>query len=124
MPWLDVSEVLLDPQFCDTGLTCTRNTQTVGLNGLAANTPTVTPFYGVVTSDKGDILERMAEGSRVKGSITIHTKFALQDGRSGLDADVVTWQGRKYTVSNVNDYSTYGAGFVDASCDLMPLAGS
>ena len=50
--------------------------------------------------------------------------FRLTDGK-GADsiADVVTWQGRDYTVANVNDYSHFGSGFVAVSCDLLPLAG-
>lgn len=123
MPFLDVSDVLCDPEFVDRKLTCTRQAQSVGSDGLAVNTPTVTPFFGVVTSNRGDVLQRLAEGSRIQGSITIHTRFLLQDGRNGSDADLVTWQGRQYTVTNVNDYSTYGAGFVDAECDLIPLSG-
>lgn len=124
MAQLDVTEILLDPDFMDTGLVCKRSTQTVGDNGRATNTATSTPFAGVVTSDKGDILERIAGGERKKGSITIHTMFRLTAG-SGEDsiADIVTWQGRDYTVSNVNDYSHFGRGFVAASCDLLPLAG-
>ncbi|MCY1459295.1 hypothetical protein D9M71_767610 [compost metagenome] len=108
----------------DTGLVCKRSTQTVGDNGRATNVVTSTPFVGVVTSDKGDILERLAGGERKTGSITIHTIFRLTAG-SGEDsiADIITWQGRDYTVANVNDYSHFGRGFVAASCDLLPLAG-
>lgn len=124
MALLDVTEVLLDPDFMDMGLVCKRSTQTVGDNGRATNAQSSTPFAGVVTSDKGDILERIAGGERKKGSITIHTMFRLTAG-DGEDiiADVVTWQGRDYTVAHVNDYSHFGSGFVAASCDLLPLAG-
>lgn len=124
MALLDVSEILLDPDFMDMGLVCKRSTQAVGDNGRATNVVTPTSFAGVVTSDKGDILERLAGGERKKGSIIIHTIFRLTAG-SGEDsiADVVTWQGRDYTVTNVNDYSHFGRGFVAAYCDLIPLAG-
>ena len=124
MALLDVTEVLLDPDFMDMGLVCKRSTQTVGDNGRATNVQSSTTFGGVVTSDNGDILERIAGGERKKGSITIHTLFRLTAG-DGEDiiADVVTWQGRDYTVANVNDYSHFGRGFVAASCDLLPLAG-
>ena len=124
MAQLDVTEILLDPDFMDTGLVCKRSVQTVGDNGRATNAVTATPFAGVITSDKGDILERIAGGERKKGSITIHTMFRLTAG-SGEEsiADVVTWQGRDYTVANVNDYSHFGRGFVAVSCDLLPLAG-
>lgn len=122
MPQLDVSGVLDNPMFQDQ-LSCTRNTQTVGSDGRAVNTPTVTPFSGVVTSDTGDVLTRLAEGSYIKGSIVVHTRFVLVDGADGTDADVVKWQGRQYTVSSVNDYSTYGRGFVAATCEPLKLSG-
>lgn len=123
MAFLDVTDVLFDPDFMDIGLTVTRNAQAVDARGRATNTPTQQAFSGVVTSDKGDILHRNADGSRIIGSITIHTTFRLIDGSAGFDADEVTWQGRVYTVVNVNDYSHFGRGFVCATCDLKPLSG-
>ncbi|WP_248322031.1 hypothetical protein [Caballeronia sp. Sq4a] len=123
MPLLDVSDLLTDPDFVDTSLTCTRSAQTVGDDGMAVNAPTVTPFSGVVTNDSGDQLRRRPDGTMIEGSITIHTRFQLIDGKTGFDADIVTWQGRQYTVVNVRDWSTYGRGFVAAQCELMPFSG-
>ncbi|MCA7959503.1 hypothetical protein LGM14_18555 [Burkholderia multivorans] len=123
MAFLDVSDVLLDPDFMDTGLICNRMTQTVDDHGRAQNSVASTPFSAVVTSDKGDILHRNADGSRIIGSITLHTMFRLLDGSVGQDADEVVWAGRTYTVVNVNDYSHFGRGFVCATCDLKPLSG-
>lgn len=123
MPLLDVSDVLLDPDFVDSSLICARSAQTVGSDGMAVNTATQIPFSGVVTNDTGDQLIRNADGSRIQGSITIHSQFRLIDGVSGFDADVVTWQGRSYVVNNVRDWSTYGQGFVAAQCVLIPLSG-
>lgn len=123
MALLDVVDVLLDPDFMDTGLVCNRMAQTVGENGRAQNAITAKTFAAVVTSDKGDILQRGAEGSLITGSITLHTPFRLKDGSPGQDADEVIWQGRTYTVVSVNDYSHFGRGFVAAVCDLKPLSG-
>jgi hypothetical protein len=122
MPLLDVSEILLDPDFVDS-LVCLRNTQTVGDDGIAINAQSSTPFYGVVTNNTGDLLMRMAEGSRVNGSITVHSQFNLIAGADGIDADVVTWNGRRYTVTNVADWSRFGRGFTAANCELIPLSG-
>jgi galactose-6-phosphate isomerase len=122
MPLLDVTDVILDPMFVDTA-TYTRRVQTIGLDGLAVNDDTTASIYGVVTSDRGDILHRLADGSRVTGSIIFHTITRLQSGGAGFDADILTWDGRQYTVVNVNSYSRYGRGFVACSCDLIPLAG-
>lgn len=123
MPFLDVAEVLFDPDFMDRTLTVTRNAQTVGNDGIAVNTPTTTPFYGVVTSLNGSVLNRVAEGEHISDTITIHTTFKLIDGQAGYDADIVNWQGLQWTVTNVNDYSSYGRGFVSATCTLRQLSG-
>ncbi|MBY4733984.1 hypothetical protein K6V90_25935 [Cupriavidus pauculus] len=123
MAFLDVTDILLDPDFMDTGLLCRRLTQSIDVRGRATNTPTDTPFAAVVTSDAGDVLTRGSDGSRITGSITLHTPLRLRDGGDGADADEVIWQGRIYTVAVVNDYSHFGRGFVAATCDLKPLSG-
>jgi galactose-6-phosphate isomerase len=120
---LDVTDILCDPDFMDTDLICQRISQVIGTDGVAVNTPVNIPFAGVVTSDKGDILERIATGERIKGSILICTQFRLIDGTKGYTADIVLWRGNSYTVASVNDYSHFGPGFVEANCDLKELSG-
>lgn len=123
MPLLDVSEVLGDPDFADT-LVCIRQTQTVGDDGMAVNVTQSMPFLGVVTADRGKELARLAAGSHVSGSILVHTVFRLTNGGpNGVDSDHVVWNGDEYIVTSINDYSRYGAGFICASCDLLPLSG-
>jgi galactose-6-phosphate isomerase len=122
MPLLDVSEILLDPDFVGS-LVCARQTQTVDDNGIATDTASTIPFYGVVTNNTGDLLMRLAEGSRINGSITVHSRFLLQAGSDGMDADIVTWNGRSYTVTSVGDWSHFGIGFTAANCELIPLSG-
>lgn len=122
MSALDMSDVLSDPDFLDS-MTCTRNAQTVGANGIAALTPTVFKFYGVVTMAGGDELKRLAEGERIVQTIRVISKFALTDGQAGQTADIVTWNGARYTVTQADDYSRYGQGFTQAICTLIPLSG-
>lgn len=124
MALLDVSDILLDPDFSDKTLVCVRSRQAVGEDGIAVNTKSNIKFSGVVTSNNGDILERISTGERVKGSITIHSRFQLSDGGgTNMAADVVLWRGRSYTVSSVNDYAHFGRGFIVANCDLIEISG-
>lgn len=123
MALLDVTDIVQDPDFMDLGLVCERQAQTVDDYGIASVSARLIKFSGVVTNDSGDILTRIDAGERIRGSITIHSKFILNDGKSGYTADIVQWQGRRYTVSNVHDYSHFGRGFAAASCDLIPFSG-
>lgn len=122
MAHIDVSDVLLDPEFMDK-LSCERNQQTAADNGRASLTTKSICFNGVVTSFSGDLLERMAGGERLKGAITIHSRFPLTAGHGDYSADVVSWRGKRYTVTNVADYGHVGRGFVCATAELIPLSG-
>lgn len=123
MPFLDVTDVLLDPDFCDYTLVCTRNTQTVDADGFATNVSQDIPFNGVVTVDRSLEAKRMAAGQFIGGAILVVTQFRLTQGKSGLDADVVLYNGRHYRVTFVDPYTSYGAGFVQAHCELMEFNG-
>lgn len=123
MPFLDVTDVLLDPDFCDYTLVCTRNTQTVDADGFATNVSQDIPFNGVVTVDRSLEAKRMAAGQSIGGAILVVTQFRLTQGKPGLDADVVTYNGRHYRVTFVDPYTSYGSGFVQAHCELMEFNG-
>lgn len=123
MPFLDVSEVLLDPDFVDTTLVCHRNTQTMDGDNFPVNTPADHPFSGVVTVDRSLETKRMAAGQNINGAILIVTQFRLTQGQPRLDADIVTYRGREYRVTFVDPYTAYGAGFVQAHCELMDFDG-
>lgn len=123
MPFLDVTDVLLDPDFCDYTLVCTRNAQAVDADGFATNVSQDIPFNGVVTVDRSLEAKRMAAGQSIGGAILVVTRFRLTQGRSGLDADVVLYNGRHYRVTFVDPYTSYGAGFVQAHCELVEFNG-
>jgi hypothetical protein len=120
MPLLDVSDVLDDPLFADT-ITVTRNVETM-VNGRAVIAPTEIPnVSAVVTAGQGDILKQLPEGTRMEGAVLVHTKYRLTAESETTQPDTVTWQGRDYTVTMLNDWSTFGAGFMIAACTLKNL---
>lgn len=121
MARLDVSDVLLDPDFMDTGIVCNRTAVTVGNNGRSQESTTSTTFSGVVTTNSGLNMDRQPDGTLIKGAINIHTKFALISGDTETKADEIVWKGKTYIVSQVMDNLHYGQGFVKAICELKPL---
>jgi hypothetical protein len=125
MPTLDVTRVLANPRFADS-ITVTRTTTTVDPNtGRPIETKTSQDLSAVVTSDRGRNLQRNPDAALSEGSIIIHSTFTFTEGGQvgavTYDADVVTWQGRDWTVVTVDDYSRYGAGFTCATCRLLTL---
>lgn len=123
MPNLDVTEILFDPDLADFSLVVTRNVQTVDDDGYASNEQTKTNFAGVVTVDRSLEARRMQAGQVVNGAILIITIERLTQGQTGRDADIVTYQNRDYRVTFVDPYTAYGAGFVQAHCELQPFDG-
>ncbi|WP_313506794.1 head-tail adaptor [Kosakonia sacchari] len=129
MPLLDVSDVLMDPDFLDTSLVCHRQIQTVDADNFPTNTPQDIPFSGVVTVDRSLEAKRMAAGQNINGAILIVTQFRLTQGQPEtnsaprLDADIVKYSGRDYRVTFVDPYTRYGAGFVQAHCELLDFDG-
>lgn len=123
MPFLDVTDVLFDPDFCDTSLVCHRQIQTRDADNFPVNTVQDLPFSGVVTVDRALEAKRMAAGQNINGAILIVTTFRLTQGQPGFDADVVAYNGREYRVTFVDPYTSYGAGFVQAHCELVDFNG-
>lgn len=123
MPNLDVSDILLDPDFCDTTLRVTRKTPYTDADGFTKTTTAQTPFSGVVTVDRALEARRMEAGQVVSGAILVTTQTRLTQGETGRDADIVTYQNRDYRVTFVDPYTAYGAGFVQAHCELLPFDG-
>ena len=129
MRYLDMSDVLLDPDLVDTSLVCHRQVQTKDDDNFPVNTPQDFPFAGIVTVDRSLEAKRMAAGQNINGAILIVTQFRLTQGQAetdtsqSLDADTVTYSGREYRVTFVDPYTRYGAGFVQAHCELLDFDG-
>lgn len=122
MPELDVSDVLSDPMFADSAVLI-HTAVTVDGVGRTVKTPVDTAISVVVTSDKGRNLRRNPDAAASEGSIIVHSTVTFTEGDSatGVDADIVRWNGKDWTVVTVDDYSRYGAGFTVATCRLLDL---
>lgn len=125
MPFLDVSDVLSDPDFATT-FDVLRSTITTVKGRGVSTTQTFAGVIGVVTPAGSNDLKRMPEAARMSGAITIHTTFrltssGLQPDGTTADADIVSWQGRQWSVLSVDDWTQFGAGFVRAAATMLSL---
>lgn len=128
MPFIDVDDLLLDPEIAGQSFTVTRSTTSASNQGLTQpGTPAVIAALGSVQPATSNELQRMPDLERISGAITVRTPFALiaggKDPVTGLDrtADIVTWKGVQYTVESVQDYSDFGGGYVEALCSRIDL---
>jgi hypothetical protein len=120
MAFLDISEVLLDPDFTD-NFVVTRRLEVVGTNGRSNVTQFTKPTFGVVTAAGRNELERVPDADTYKRIIVIVTKFPLQGEvtlGNGITykPDLVVWRGNNYLVKECDLYPQFGAGFVQAIC--------
>jgi hypothetical protein len=128
MPLLDVTSVLLDPDFAEP-VTVLRRRENNNDYGEVEISEERIPVIGVVTSG-GSPLERRPDGQIWPYAITVHTIFRLigpsRDGdrpAGHYQPDVVLWNGARYLVHRLSDYSNFGAGFVSADCTALPFEG-
>ncbi len=121
MPLLDVSDVLLDPMFC-VQLSITRRAATVGTDGLAIITDTTLTPHGVVTAGSVEPFVRDPDFEHAKNNITVHAyNFRLLDPTDGYQPDIVNYEGNQYVVRKSYNWSSYGAGFTAADCEMLGL---
>ena len=118
---LDVSDVLLDPDFMTMDLVCKRLAVAVGNTGRSNKSELSFQFSGVVTTNNGQNMDRREDGTLIKGAINIHTRTELTAGDANNQADEITWKGKTYYVVQVLYNLHYGIGFNKAICELKPL---
>lgn len=126
MPNLDVSDLLLDPDFAEE-LTIFRRAMTVGSNGRStlASVEVEPKPWGVVlpvdTAVGGNSMTRSSDAQYRGSAWVIYTQHRLQGPSDDPDRypDVVMIEGDPYVVTIVNAYSKFGAGFMKAEVSSM-----
>lgn len=111
MPTLDVSDVILSPEFCST-VQVVRRAASVTAKGRSSVAETQFSAYGNVQPIGGDKLVRFDDAQRIDRAITFVTKARLQSAAEGLQPDQIIYDGTRYTVREVKPWTRYGAGFV------------
>ena len=107
MPGLDVSDVLLDPDFCES-LTVTRSVQGAPTGGLTQITTSTMSLTAVIQPANSNDLQRMIDAGRTAGGVVVYAA-----GANVLQTeDTFAWQGDTYTIIGTDDWSKFGAGYV------------
>lgn len=118
-PTLDMSDVLLSTEFLDEFLVIRRKEDRNNFGEPLLTTSKLRAF-GVVTTPGPNDLVRTTDTQYVRDMITIVTKFRLfpasKKGAQEYQPDIVLYAGTHYLVDQLQDYTRYGAGFVQANC--------
>lgn len=129
MALTDVNELLYDPDLVSE-LKLTRRTQVIDpVTGVGTVIPQdLGTIIGVVGPVGDNALSRLTDyqlqGKTMQVVTAIRLRGPSKDGAAVFQPDVVIWpivNGDTYVVSDVKDYTAYGAGFVDAVCSTMDL---
>lgn len=112
MPTLDMSDVLLSPEFADR-FTLIRRTESVSSKGetVIQEWPTAN-VIGVFTAASPNQLERLDDHERTQRCMSLITKTQIQSSSYGRQPDMVDWANDRYIVRLVEPYTRYGRGFV------------
>jgi galactose-6-phosphate isomerase len=122
MPNLDVSDVLLDPDFATT-ISIVTTTGSVTVGGISQDTTEqIDGITAVVTQGSGQQLILLDDGSRISDSITVHCLTPLRAATADTKADIVIWNSNSYLVKMSYDWSTFGRGFWMANCEYVGKA--
>lgn len=147
---IDMDDLIGDSDFFQ-GIVVYRRPQTIGSNGLVSGAPVAidpSPTGSVQSGANPDLLRTM-DYAVTADVITVYTDFQLlqsgttfgvaqnptatattdaygnqilPDGAEAYQADIVFWHGDPYEVILVQDWSDYGAGFVEAVCAKISSA--
>ncbi len=123
---IDVTDILADSYIAADPFLVIRRIETVNAYGEAGNKPPERiDAFGAVYPTGSNSLVREDAYSTGLNTIKVVTQFKLRGPSKeatnrGTDVpykpDIILWKGSHYVVVSLNDYSQYGAGFVEAEC--------
>jgi hypothetical protein len=118
MALIDVSELLTDPDVT-TAVTLIRRASSVNEFGENALIETPVQITAVVQSGSSETITRAPEGVLLSDIISVYYAGILTGQQVGGYADVIIYNGRRYTVYEVpENFMNHGAGFTMANCKL------
>lgn len=115
MALIDVSELLLDPDFVD-AIALVHRTPTVNEFGENTLVESQIQTVGSVQPASGKTIQRLPDALRVQdvSSFWVQGKI-VADGRSQYP-DVLCFRGTRYAVQTVQDWSNWGGGWSEGTC--------
>ena len=112
---IDLSDIAMDPDLSQPYIIHRKSGTWV--NGRPVETEASINTYGVVTNANPKELMQLPEGDRVAGVMVFYNLQPIHTSNSSGTSDQIEWNGNRYRVSTVYDYS--GQGFYKAFAVYM-----
>lgn len=115
MSRIDVTEVLTDPDFVDKIQLITRvpSVNSLGENKLKEATK---DSVGSVQPASGRAIARLPDALRVANVSSFWYKGKIVASMPGRYTDILVFQGQRYQVQTVLDWSSWGTGWCEGTC--------
>lgn len=122
MSRIDVTELMHDPDFVGP---ITHIFRTSRLNQFGENvlTECAKETQGSVQPISGKEIQKIPESLRVADMMTFYFEGEIIAAPQGKYPDILVFNGKRYQVMTVNDWSAWGAGWVEGMCVAERIAG-
>lgn len=123
MGLIDVTELLVDPDFIDPIQIITRDST---VNSMGENTLTESSAnaYGSIQPISGKDLMRLPDSLRVQNLSTFWIKGDIEITDGDHYPTILVFRSKRYQVKQLKDYSNWGQGWVEGFCVVETPDGS
>lgn len=115
MAQIDVSDLLLDPDFID-NLTLIHRTASVSSSGHTVLVESSQVTVGSVQPANGQQIMRLPEALQSSDVRAFYIKAVIQSDGSAQYPDVILFQGGRYLIKQVEQWLNFGAGWNMGIC--------
>lgn len=118
MALIDVSELMLDPDFVMT-FTIYRRMASVNSYGENVVSESSVSSVGSIQAATAETAKRLPNGVQLSKFKTIFTKAVIQADSAGQYMDQIEWKSQRYNVFQVTPWEDFGAGWYMVDCELQ-----
>lgn len=114
-PQLDVTELMSDPDFVGE-MTQVSRVSRANEHGENIITECKVNTVGSVQPADGRMIERLPEAERIGNFMSFWMKGTIVASAPGKYTDILVFQGQRFQVKTVFDWSTWGSGWCEGLC--------
>lgn len=112
---IDVSELLLDPDFIDP-IVIIRRTPTINSYGENILSEQGFPTFGSVQPASGKTIQRLPEALRVANVSSFWVKGVIVSDGASKYPDILSFKGQRFAVQTIMDWTNWGEGWTEGTC--------